>query len=462
MPDQVANSHAQDLPQEWAALDRMSRAALEALQLQRLRAQVASLMASNPWFQRRFAEAGVGVADLRSMADIERFPTMTKADLLADVDQYPPYGSRLGVSNSEIREIVTSGGSSGRSPEPFAFTSDDLRTCVDLYAMDQYWKGARPGDIGMMVTQIGLLASAPLNVRAWERLGMAVLRVGPNSTEDRIATMLRFQPTVLKLPYVYALRFIEACRQAGVEPRKAIPGLKYIFTSGGSYPLEFAQNIEEFFDAPLHEVFGCSQAGGVVAGTCEHGVRTVRGRGLMHTYDHQLVVEVIDPASGEHVRDGEEGELVITPLARRASPVFRYRMGDRVRWFAHGQCPCGRPFSSIESGTVARYDDMMKIKGINVWQHEIDNFILADDRIDEFNGVVAMDSEGRERARIMVELRESTKSNSKPNDVCHELEQSLKKAFRLAIDVEVVPKGTVQRFELKQRRWKDERTARFS
>jgi phenylacetate-CoA ligase len=203
----------------------------------------------------------------------------------------------------------------------------------------------------------------------------------------------------------------------------------------------------------MHEVFGCSQAGAVVAGTCEHGVRNGAEHGAMHAYDHAFVSEVIDPATGEHARPGDEGELVITQLWRRASPVFRYRMGDRVRYLGHGRCRCGRQFHEIECGTVARYDDMLRIKGVNLWTHELDAHILAHPGVDDFNGVLTLDERGKERAVVRVELHADARCDEFPL----ELSGSLKKAFHVMMDVEVVPPGTVQRFELKQRRWKDER-----
>ncbi len=441
--------------------DRFTRGELEALQLQRLREQVRRL-ARNPFHRERFRAARLEAESLRTLDDLRRFPTMSKQDVMEDTAQDPPFGRRLGVDRSEIREIVTSGGTAGRQPEVYAYTRDDLGAAVDVYALDQYWKGARAGDVAMMVSQIGMLTSPPFNVRAWERLGMPVLRVGPNTTEERVATFVRFKPAVLKLPFVYAIRFIEACRAAGVDPKREVPGMKFVFISGGAYPLEFARALEEFFGAPVQEVFGCSQAGTVVCGTCERGAVVSGGRGWMHNFEHEFVVEVLDPATGRQVRDGEEGELVITPLRRAASPVFRYRMNDRVRYGGPGRCSCGRPYSTIECGTIARYDDMLRIKNINVWVHDLDALILAHPGIDEFNGVLALDPEGRERARVLVELRPWAAEGQVQEQTVKQLAARLRDAFRVSFDVEVVPPGTVRRFELKQRRWSDERTARMA
>jgi len=447
------------------AAERLSRPELEALQLQRLREQVRRLVAGNPFHRERFAAAGVGADDLRSLDDLRRFPFMTKQDVLEDTAAAPPFGRRLGVEPSEIREIVTSGGTAGRQPEVYAFTRGDLDTATELYALDQYWKGARAGDIAMMVSEIGMLTSPPLNVRAWERLGMPVLRVGPNSTEERVAAFVRFKPKVLKLPYVYAIRFMQACRVAGVDPRRDVPGMKFVFISGGAYPVEFARAMEDFFGVPMHEVFGCSQAGTVTCGTCDRGVlaRGATGgvRGWMHNYEHEVVTEVLDPATGQPVQDGEEGELVITPLFRAASPVFRYRMNDRVRFGAPERCGCGRPFTTIECGTIARYDDMLRIKGINVWVHELDALILSDPSVDEFNGFLVLDGQGRERVCVRIELRAAVPEEGRAGAL-KVLGARLKDAFRVTFDLEVVPAGTVKRFELKQRRWTDERTARMA
>ena len=440
----------------WSPVEAFTRAELDALRLGRLREQVRRLVATNAFHRDRFAAAGVDDASLRSLEDLRRFPTMGKADVLADSAQAPPFGRRLGVPTSAIREIVTSGGTAGKAPEIHAFTLDDLETCVDLYAMDQYWKGADAGDIGLMASQIGMLASPPLNVRAWEKLGMAVLRVGPNTTEERVGAFARFAPTVLKLPAVYTTRFMQACRQAGVEPRRDVPGLKFLFTSGGAYPLSYGEEVSAFFDAPLHEVYGCSQAGTVVAGTCECGAVRGGARGQMHTFDHEIIVEVLDPATGRQVADGEEGELVITPLSRAASPVFRYRMNDRVRYRAAGSCACARPFAGLECGTVARYDDMLRIKGVNVWIHDLDHLILSDARVDEFNGELCLDDDGREQARVLVEFRAGANEEA----ARRALAASLREAFRVGFDVRAVAQGTVRRFELKQRRWTDRRHER--
>jgi phenylacetate-CoA ligase len=447
--------------QAWTAVERLQRPELEALQLEKLREQVRRLE-TNPYHGARFRAAGVDAESLGSLDDLRRFPFMSKQDVLEDTAEAPPYGRRLGINAAEIREIVTSGGTAGRQPEVYAFTRADLDTAVDLYAYDQHLKGARAGDVGMMVSEIGMLTSPPLNVRAWERLGMPVLRVGPNSTEERVATFVRFKPAVLKLPYVYAFRFVEACRAAGVDPKRDVPGLKFVFISGGAYRPEFAQAMEEFFGAPMHEVFGCSQAGTVTCGTCERGVLPRGERGWMHNYEHEILTEVLDPATGRPVRDGDEGELVITPLSRSASPVFRYRMGDRVRFGAAGRCGCGRPFTTIECGTIARYDDMLRIKGVNCWVHELDALILADPDVDEFNGLLTLDEQGRERVRVLVELRTHATLPRKQEQVVVALAAKLKDAFRVSFDVEAVPAGTVRRFELKQRRWTDQRAARLA
>jgi phenylacetate-CoA ligase len=449
-------SVAQSDIERWSRLDRLDRGQVQAGQLQGLREQVRRLE-SNPYFGPRFRAAGVAADSIRSLDDIRRFPTMSKADVLADGVAAPPYGTRLGVEANRIREIMTSGGTSGNAAEVYAYTEEDLEYTTDLYAMDQYWKGARPGDIAMMVSQLGMLTSPPLNVRAWERLGMPVLRVGPNSTEERVTTFARFRPNVLKLPYAYAFRFMDALRTANINPRSG-RGMKFVFVSGGAYPVEFAASIQDFFGAPMHEVFGCSQAGAVVAGTCEHGVLRNTQRGVLHCYDHAFISEVINPQNGEHVKPGEEGELVITQLWRRASPVFRYRMGDRVRFIGHGQCDCGRQLTALQCGTVARYDDMLRIKGVNLWAHDLDAHILAHPLVDEFNGLVTIDERGKERAVVRVELR----SECSQEGFADELSASLKRTFHVTMDIEVVPPGTVQRFELKQRRWTDERSMRLA
>ena len=178
-------------------------------------------------------------------------------------------------------------------------------------------------------------------------------------------------------------------------------------------------------------------------------------RGVLHCYDHAFVSEVLHPGSNEPVRPGEEGELVITQLWRRASPVLRYRMGDRVRYLGVGQCRCGRAVTALECGTIARYDDMIRVKGINLWTHEVDAHVLACEAVDEFNAEVSFDEHGRERIVLDVEVR----GGVAPSTIGAQLESSLRAAFKIGMDVRIVPAGSVERFELKQRRWRDRRSA---
>jgi phenylacetate-CoA ligase len=132
-----------------------------------------------------------------------------------------------------------------------------------------------------------------------------------------------------------------------------------------------------------------------------------------------------------------------------------------VRYGAPGRCGCGRPFSTIECGTIARYDDMLRVKGVNMWVHELDAFILGDPAVDEFNGLLTLDAQGRERIRVLVEVRVDRVAGDADKHL-GSLAARLKDAFRVTFDVEIVPPGTVRRFELKQRRWTDERLGRMT
>ena len=434
----------------------MSSAEMKALQLSNLQEQIRRLE-TNPWHGDRIRAAGMTANRIRSLDDIRRLPMMSKSDVLADHTARPPFGTRLGIEYAAIRDIMTSGGTSGNPSEVYAYSEEDLEFTTDLYAMDQYWKGARPGDIAMMVSHLGMLTSPPLNVKAWERIGMPVLRVGPNTTQERVSIFERFRPDVVKLPYAYVLRFIDELRTAGIDPKSG-KGIRFVFVSGGSYPIEFAQGVEDFFGAKMHEVFGCSQAGAVTSGTCEHGAVHGDKRGVLHCYDHAFLTEVIDPQTGEHVKLGEEGELTLTQLWRRASPILRYRMGDKVRYLGVGQCQCGMQVTAMEAGTISRYDDMLRIKGVNLWTHEMDNHILACPGVDEFNGYALLDEHGKERVSIKVEL----KSGFDQKQIVSTLTHSLKKVFKISMDIEVVQPGTVKRFELKQKRWSDQRGAQLS
>jgi phenylacetate-CoA ligase len=213
--------------------------------------------------------------------------------------------------------------------------------------------------------------------------------------------------------------------------------------------VEWADRHRDVWGAKLHEMYGSSQMGSVVASTCERGLPEGT-RGVLHVHDWATIVEVLDPETSEPVAPGEEGELVLTPFYRRATPLLRYRTGDRVRYLPPGSCPCGRPTIGIESGTISRYDDMFKIKLKNIWASEVDQVILDELGAREYQANIYLDDRGREQVAVTV---------FGGGVAAPDVSDALRRAFGINFHVTAAAAADAPVFDVKPKRWHDQRMA---
>ena len=178
----------------------------------------------------------------------------------------------------------------------------------------------------------------------------------------------------------------------------------------------------------------------------------------MHLLDPYYYTEVIDPETLKPVGPGEEGEAVVTVLYREASPVVRFRTHDKVRYYPYNHCPCGRPYSIWEAGNVSRYDDMMKIKGTNVWPSMVDGVLFSRPEADEYAGQVWIDAQGREHVLIRLAFKDShPRSAEEKERLMAELSRELLRQTGVTMAVKEVPRNELPIYEFKARRWTDER-----
>jgi phenylacetate-CoA ligase len=255
----------------------------------------------------------------------------------------------------------------------------------------------------------------------------------------------------------YLTRISSVFAERGIDPREALPSFKSLLIAGESYPVEWAENMIAFWGANISEWYGTMQGGVNLAISCETGVLDHGLRGVLHCMDHRVLCEILDPASDEPVKPGEEGEMVITSLFREAFPVVRFRTGDRVR-VVERACSCGRPFTGIEAGTVARYDDMMKIRGQNLWPQAVDAIILAAPGVEEYQGVVDIDDHGREQVDVAVEFAaDASASDLERASMLDTLGKQIKDQLNVSMNLYEVAGMSLPRYEFKVRRWDDRR-----
>jgi phenylacetate-CoA ligase len=446
-------------------IESMPREALKELQERRVLGTLRRVYEENKFYRQLYDAAGINIPGIRTLEDFRRLvPMLDKRVLLADQEAFPPYGLRAWPP---IQQLHLTSGTSGVGQEVHALSEADVISQGTPLMYQLTWAGVTPGDTVALTQPWGTTMAGPYYAEGARALGVTPLYLGAGSTEQKIELMLRFQPAALLAIGAYIHRLSIVAESMGVVPARDLPQLRSVLSFGEPFSIAWAERMEQFWNARLFDCFGATQAGGTAMAACEggsipSGPSGVRRRGTLHGFDHRLYLEVIEPETGDHVAPGEFGELVVTVMSRELFPCVRFRLGDRIRYLGIGECGCGRAFTAFESGTISRYDDMIKISGFNVWTHSVDAFVLQDERVAEYQAEVRIEQlSGRERVELTVELVPGI-AGDQQQAVLSRLEDNIKSTMGISVQARLCEPMTLPRFDHKAKRWHDRRTEDLS
>ncbi len=328
----------------------LTRAELEALQLERLRDSLSRAYAHVPHYRRAFDDAGVAPDDLGSLADLARFPFTAKADLRANY----PFGM-FAVPRDQISRVHASSGTTGK-PTVVGYTARDLDTWSEVMARSIRAAGGRPGDVVHVAYGYGLFTGGLGAHYGAERLGCTVVPVSGGMTERQVQLILDFQPRVIMVTPSYFLAILDELEAQGVDPRTT--SLEVGIFGAEPWTDEMRAAVESRAGIRAVDIYGLSEVIG--PGVSQESGETRDG---LHVWEDHFLPEVIDPVTGEVLPDGEEGELVFTSLTKEAMPVVRYRTRDLTRLLPGTAFPAFRRMAKV----TGRTDDMMIVRGVNVF-----------------------------------------------------------------------------------------------
>lgn len=343
----------------WDERESLPRASLEALQLQRLKKLVARV-ANVPFYNKAFAERQISEQNIRKLSDIRKLPITTKEDLRA----HHPLGF-LAVPRSQVARIHGSSGTTGH-PTYVAYSATDLDTWSGLVARFLTAGGLRPEHSVHIAFGYGLFTGGFGLHYGIERVGAAIIPAASGNTRRQIGLMRDLKPDALVCTPSYALTIAETVRDMGEDPRE-LP-MKYAHFGGEPWTEDMRHEIEHSLGLQAFNNYGLSEIiGPGVSGECQE-------RTGMHLQEDHFLVECLDPETLEPVEEGEEGELVITTLTKEAMPLIRYRTRDIAR-IERSPCACGRTTARM-SRVSGRSDDMLIIRGVNVFPSQIEQALL--------------------------------------------------------------------------------------
>jgi phenylacetate-CoA ligase len=350
-----------DLTPDRASLDPIetaSRDEISALQLKRMKWSLAHAYENVPHYKASFDAKGVHPDDLKTLADLSKFPFTTKIDLR---DNYP-FGM-FAVPREKVVRIHGSSGTTGK-PTVVGYTAGDIDTWSDLVARSIRASGGRPGDIVHVSYGYGLFTGGLGAHYGAERLGCTVVPISGGMTERQVQLITDFKPQVIMVTPSYMLSILDEFRRQGIDPRES--SLAVGIFGAEPWTNSMRGEIEQAFDMHAVDIYGLSEVMG--PGVANECVETKDG---LHIWEDHFYPEIIDPVTGEVLPDGEIGELVFTTLSKEALPMVRYRTRDLTRLLP----PTSRSMRRMGK-IVGRTDDMLIIRGVNLFPTQVEELVL--------------------------------------------------------------------------------------
>lgn len=442
----------------------LTRAELEALQLLKVRRQLERLHAASPYYRRRMERAGLHPDRVTALEIFRRdFPISSKADFLADQAEQPPFGHRLGIARERVAMVNMTGGTSGQGQEIYGRSQRDIHMQGYLHALPWFLAGLRPGQVAVNCVPAGGMTTGGWGPGEGLRIvGATGFHVGGNlSTDAKIDLMLKLgEVHFLYASTNYLHTLTEALLRRGIDPKEAFPKMAGLFIAAEGYPIEWAIEIERHWGCGLQEGYGSTQCAGFGGSTCDRGVVTRDGkRGLIHLFEWETLFEIVDPETLQPTAPGEVGEMVVTNLSIEGSPVIRFRTGDAARFVPHGETGSPYAWNAIECGTIGRFDDMMKIRGNNVWPSAIDAAVFAHAEIGDYAGRVFTDAAGKTEIEVRVAFADHAAhlDRGARQSVLESVRKGIKERTNVWMQIVEVARDVLPEFAYKARRWKDER-----
>ena len=429
-------SVAASLPTEEA----LERRALEALQGERLAQLLARLQGRNAFYTRKLEAAGVRAGSLSFPRDLRKLPFTTKAELVADQAANPPWGTALTEPIDQYTRYCQTSSTTGR-PLKWIDTNESWQWLLECWKA--VYRGARvgPGDRVFFPFSFGPFLGFWAAFDAGSQIGALCVPGGGMSSPMRLKLCTSVAATVVCCTPTYALHLVEVAAAEGVSLRESsVRVLIVAGEPGGSIPAT-RKRIEEAWGARVIDHHGLTEVGPVSFECWE-------APGFLHLNESSFLCEVLDPVTLEPVPDGTRGELVVTSLGRSASPVLRYRTRDVVVRRSE-PCPCGRSSARLEGGIVARDDDMVNVRGVNVYPTAIEAVLRDFHEIVEFRSTV---SRSHEMRTLSLEI-EPVAGLGDGSALAAAVGKRLREALGLNVPVRTVEPMSLPRFEMKARRF---------
>ncbi len=423
-----------------------SRDELVRLQFQKLEALLKKVFISNAFYRNKFRSSRVNPAEIRSMDDLRKLPFTVKREFEEDQEKHPPFGTNLTEPMENYLQYHQTSGTTGK-PLKFLDTREswEWRGKVACYILKGV--GVRRGDRILFPCNFGPYTAFWITYEGAYQLGNLIIPTGGWTSLQRLQSIFENQATVIPTTPSYALTLAETAYENRIDLANSSVRILMLTGEPGALVPGIRDKLQRLWNARCFDYIGMTEVG-------TWGFQCTEEPDGVHMIESEFISEVIDPDTGSHVQEGEVGELIVTNLGRSCTPSIRYRTGDLVK-VKKSSCPCGRTFRILEGGVLGRKDEMVIVRGVNIFPNALKNivehYILPGDEYQ----IEAFKERGIDDIVIKVEVKDKEKQEV----VKRNIQNDIKNKLNLRIEIEVIPKGTLPKSEFKAKRFVDRRKA---
>ncbi|MBZ0144610.1 MAG: phenylacetate--CoA ligase [Rhodocyclaceae bacterium] len=428
-------------PGDLEPIEKASRDEVAALQLERMKWSLKHAYDNVPHYRRKFDDAGVKPEDLKQLSDLAKFPFTTKQDLR---DNYP--FNMFAVPREKVVRIHASSGTTGK-PTVVGYTQKDIDIWSDLMARSIRAAGGRPGDIVHVAYGYGLFTGGLGAHYGAERLGCTVIPMSGGQTEKQVQLIADFKPDIIMVTPSYSLAIADEFERQGLDPAKS--SLSVGIFGAEPWTNQMRAEIERRMGLDAIDIYGLSEVMGPgVACEC------IEAKDGLVIWEDYFYPEIIDPATGEVKPDGESGELVFTSLTKEALPIIRYRTRDLTRLLP----PTARSFRRMDKIT-GRSDDMLIIRGVNVFPSQIEEMILKQPKLAPHYVLEVSRPDHMDELDVLVELKPefAQAPATEQQAAAKDLQHHIKSYIGVSTQVRIVAQTSIERSIGKAKRVIDKR-----
>ncbi len=413
--------------------ETLARPKLRELQLRRVQALLDEILPRNAFYAHKLGDA----KQIQTWNEFEALPFTTKAEIAADQESSPLYGTNLTYPLERYTKLHQTSGTTGKAPIRVLDTPESWGWWAKCWGHVYRGAGVGPGDRIFFAFSFGPFIGFWAAYEGAQQVGAMTIPGGGMQTDQRLPVMLDNDVTVLCCTPTYALRLAELAEQSGIDLAKS--SIRQTIHAGepGASVHGVRARIEQAFGARCYDHTGMTELG-ATGFTCQE-------QSGVHLIETEFIFEVIDPVTLQPVQEGAQGELVATNLGRAGMPVIRYRTGDLVQ-LDRTPCSCGRTFARLNGGILGRADDMLVVRGVNVFPSAIEGVLREFAEVSEFR-IEVFSSRSMAELRVLLDPRTGSEDN-----LARRVSNRLNERLLLRVPCELVAPGSLPRFELKAQR----------